>query len=174
MLRRCHAYRERLITFSPLTFPPLQTIYLSLGTNIGHRRRNISRAIQKIGEQVGAVVRQSALYETEPWGFRTARRFVNAAVCVETELSPHELLLATQAIEQQMGRTHKTRKGTDALPVEGTTYQDRVIDIDILLYDDLTLSDPDLQIPHPLMLERDFVMKPLSEILDSLPASLQK
>ena len=145
----------------------MHTVYLSLGTNLGYRKRNIRRAIDKIEEQIGHVVRQSALYETEPWGFSSANKFVNAAVCVETQLTPHELLKATQAIEQQLGRTHKTTKAQDGRPAKGTGYQDRLIDIDILLYDDITIDEPDLKIPHPLMQEREFVMVPLGEIMPS-------
>ena len=143
----------------------MHTVYLSLGTNLGYRRRNIRRAIEKIGEQIGAVVRQSALYETEAWGFKSSHRFINAAVCVETMLSPRELLETTQDIERQLGRSHKTRKNAIGLPAEGTEYQDRLIDIDILLYDDIQVNEPDLQIPHPLMNEREFVMQPLREIM---------
>lgn len=131
--------------------------YLSLGTNLGEKRKNIAEAIKNIGELVGDVVRQSALYETEPWGFRSDNRFVNAAVCVDTQLSPRRLLEVTQRIEREMGRTLKS---------DGGEYHDRIIDIDILLYGDLHIDEPDLKIPHPLMHERDFVMTPLNEIME--------
>ena len=131
--------------------------YLSLGTNLGDKRNNIAEAIKNIGELVGDVVRQSALYETEPWGFRSDNRFVNAAVCVDTQLSPRRLLEVTQRIEREMGRTLKS---------DGGEYHDRIIDIDILLYGDLHIDEPDLKIPHPLMHERDFVMTPLNEIME--------
>lgn len=131
--------------------------YLSLGTNLGDKRKNIAEAIKNIGELVGDVVRQSALYETEPWGFRSYNRFVNAAVCVDTQLSPRRLLEVTQRIEREMGRTLKS---------DGGEYHDRIIDIDILLYGDLHIDEPDLKIPHPLMHERDFVMTPLNEIME--------
>lgn len=131
--------------------------YLSLGTNLGDKRKNITVAIKNIGELVGDVVRQSALYETEPWGFRSDNRFVNAAVCVDTQLSPRRLLEVTQRIEREMGRTLKS---------DGGEYHDRIIDIDILLYGDLHIDEPDLKIPHPLMHERDFVMTPLNEIME--------
>lgn len=131
--------------------------YLSLGTNLGDKRKNIAEAIKNIGELVGDVVRQSALYETEPWGFRSDNRFVNAAVCVDTQLSPRRLLEVTQRIEREMGRTLKS---------DGGEYHDRIIDIDILLYGDLYIDEPDLKIPHPLMHERDFVMTPLNEIME--------
>lgn len=128
-----------------------------MGTNLGDKRRNIAEAIKNIGELVGDVVRQSALYETEPWGFRSDNRFVNAAVCVDTQLSPRRLLEVTQRIEREMGRTLKS---------DGGEYHDRIIDIDILLYGDLHIDEPDLKIPHPLMHERDFVMTPLNEIME--------
>ena len=128
-----------------------------MGTNLGDKRKNIAEAIKNIGELVGDVVRQSALYETEPWGFRSDNRFVNAAVCVDTQLSPRRLLEVTQRIEREMGRTLKS---------DGGEYHDRIIDIDILLYGDLHIDELDLKIPHPLMHERDFVMTPLNEIME--------
>ena len=128
-----------------------------MGTNLGDKRKNIAEAIKNIGELVGDVVRQSALYETEPWGFRSDNRFVNAAVCVDTQLSPRRLLEVTQRIEREMGRTLKS---------DGGEYHDRIIDIDILLYGDLHIDEPGLKIPHPLMHERDFVMTPLNEIME--------
>lgn len=134
----------------------IHTIYLGLGSNLGDRRKNIADAIYKIGESVGEVVRQSTLYETVPWGFDSQNMFVNAAICVETSLSPRKVLTATQAIERELGRTYKS---------VNRQYHDRTIDIDILFYDNLHINEPDLIIPHPLMQERDFVMKPLKEIL---------
>lgn len=134
----------------------LHTVYLSLGSNLGHRRRNIRQAIGRIGELIGTVERQSALFETEPWGFNSDHPFINAAVCCTTTLTPRQLLQATQQIERELGRTRKSAGGV---------YYDRLIDIDILLYDDLTVDEPDLQIPHPLMHERSFVMEPLRDIL---------
>ncbi len=133
----------------------MHQVYLSLGTNLGNRRENIREAIRKIGEQVGVVTRQSALYETKPWGFSTPNEFINACVLVETELVPRQLLEATQRIEKEMGRTLKSVDGA---------YHDRIIDIDILMYDDIKVDEPDLKLPHPLMEERDFVMVPLREI----------
>lgn len=123
---------------------------------MGDRRREIERAESLIGERVGTVVRASSMFETEPWGFSSDNMFVNAAVRVDTRLSPRGVLEATQAIEREMGRTAKSVSGQ---------YHDRVIDIDILMYDDIRVDEPDLKIPHPLMNERDFVMRPLSEIL---------
>lgn len=151
----------------------MSIVYLSLGSNLGDRRQLIKNAIKQIEGQIGHVVRQSALYETKPWGFSSPNKFLNAAVCVESPLTPRQLLQTTQQIERQLGRTHKTFRSSSLashLPYEGQNeghpnYSDRPIDIDILLYDDLRIDEPDLQIPHPLMYERDFVMQPLREIL---------
>ena len=133
----------------------MHQVYLSLGTNLGNRKRNIREAIEKIGELVGVVERQSALYETKPWGFSSPNDFINACVLVDTMLAPRQLLEATQQIEQEMGRIGKSVNGE---------YHDRIIDIDILLYDDIKVNESDLIIPHPLMEEREFVMVPLNEI----------
>ncbi len=134
----------------------MHQIYLSLGTNLGNRKRNIREAIEKIEELVGVVARQSALYETKPWGFSSPNDFINACIMVETVLAPRQLLETLQRIEKEMGRTLKSVDGE---------YHDRIIDIDILLYDDLKINEPDLVVPHPLMEEREFVMVPLREIL---------
>lgn len=131
-------------------------LYLSLGTNLGNRKANIREAITMIGERIGEVVRQSSLIETKPWGFSSPNDFINSCICVSTTLSPHQVLRETQRIERDMGRILKSQNGE---------YHDRIIDIDILLYDDLHLSTPDLTIPHPLMQEREFVMIPLKEIM---------
>lgn len=134
----------------------MHKVYLSLGTNLGNRKRNIREAIEKIGELIGDVERQSALYETKPWGFSSPNDFINVCVLVFTTLAPRQLLETTQRIEQEMGRIGKSVNGE---------YHDRIIDIDILLYDDINVNEPDLVIPHPLMEEREFVMVPLKEIL---------
>ncbi|MFW9601601.1 MAG: 2-amino-4-hydroxy-6-hydroxymethyldihydropteridine diphosphokinase [Prevotella sp.] len=134
----------------------LHKVYLGLGSNIGNRKRNMREAVQYMESLIGTVTRQSTLYETEPWGFESPNLFINMCVCVETPLAPRQLLEATQEIEKRMGRVGKS---------ENHEYQDRIIDIDILLYDDLTVDEPDLKIPHPLMNEREFVMNPLNEIL---------
>lgn len=133
----------------------MHKVYLSLGSNIGNRKRIIHEAIEKIGELIGVVIRQSTLYETEPWGFDSPNEFLNCCVLVETMLAPQQLLETTQKIERSLGRLNKSHDGQ---------YEDRIIDIDILLYDDLHVDQPDLKIPHPLMYERDFVMTPLKEI----------
>ena len=134
------------------------SLYLSLGSNLGDRAEMLHRAIALIQERVGAVQRVSSFIETEPWGFESEHPFLNAALMVRTKLSPIECLEATQQIERELGRKRKSRNGV---------YHDRPIDIDLLMYDDLTLSTPKLTLPHPRMQERDFVMIPLREILPS-------
>jgi 2-amino-4-hydroxy-6-hydroxymethyldihydropteridine diphosphokinase len=133
-----------------------------LGSNLGDCRKNLERAIRLIDGRVGRVIRQSSFIETKPWGFESEHRFVNAVVLCETTKTPREVLLLTQQIERDMGRRKVNGAG---LMVNGQRiYTDRIVDIDILLYDDLTIDEPDLKIPHPLMHQRDFVMIPLKEI----------
>ena len=134
----------------------IHKVYFSLGSNLGDKAGNIREAINRIGELIGEVDRQSTLLITEPWGFESDNSFVNAAVRCITTLSPFEILHLTQDIERAMGRTVKSSDGQ---------YHDRIIDIDILMYDDIHITTPELTLPHPLMTERDFVMIPLSEIL---------
>lgn len=131
-------------------------VYFSLGSNLGDKEGNIREAISRIGELIGEVDRQSTLLATEPWGFESDNTFVNAAIRCTTSLSPFEILNITQNIERAMGRTLKSVDGQ---------YHDRIIDIDILIYDDIHITTPQLTLPHPLMKERDFVMIPLKEIL---------
>lgn len=135
----------------------MTAVYLSLGSNLGHRRLTIWQAIRLIESQIGTVVRRSSFHETKPWGFQSVHSFINAAVCVETTMTPRQLLEKTQQIERELGRKTKSSKGV---------YHDRPIDIDILLYGDRVVDEDDLKIPHPLMYEREFVMLPLQEILE--------
>ena len=136
------------------------TVYFSLGTNLGDKEQNLRTAVRKIRKQIGEVVSLSAFYATAPWGFSSDNTFLNAALCAKTALTPLEVLQTTQKIEREMGRTHKSFNAV---------YSDRVIDIDLLLCfaDDGTpvlLDAPGLQLPHPLMQERRFVLEPLAEI----------
>ncbi len=142
----------------------MHTVFLSLGTNLGDKERNLNDAIAHIQRRIGTVVAKSAFVQTEPWGFESDNSFLNAAIKVETIQSPEQVLHQTQEIERMLGRVSKSVDGK---------YHDRIIDIDILLYyvdsvingDGLHLSTPELTIPHPLMNERDFVLIPLKEIL---------
>jgi 2-amino-4-hydroxy-6-hydroxymethyldihydropteridine diphosphokinase len=153
----------------------MHEVYLSLGSNLGDREQQLKQAIRFIDERIGEVVRQSSFIETEPWGFQSDHRFFNAAICCLTDKTPREVLQLTQQIERDLGKTkaHATRRPSSLthhpssifhLP-SSITHHDRPIDIDILLYDDWKVSEPDLKIPHPLMHQRDFVMIPLKEIM---------
>ena len=142
-------------------------VYLGLGSNLGDRNAYLEQSIALINERVGDVVQRSSFIETEPWGFQSRNAFLNAVILCETTLTPREVLKATQKIERELGKTkaHATcRKDSSLFTLHSTLYKDRPIDIDILLYDDLTVDEPDLKIPHPLMQQRDFVMIPLKEI----------
>ena len=130
-------------------------VYLGLGSNLGNRRWNIESALALIAERVGEIHTLSDYYETQPWGYDSKEIYLNVTIKVETELKPAELLTVTQKIEQVIGRMGKT---------VDNKYRDRVLDIDILLYNDLVIQAPALTIPHPLMHQRAFVLQPLSEI----------
>ena len=133
----------------------IHTVYLGLGSNLGNREENLRGALFEIASSVGIVEAVSSFIVTEPWGFESTHTFVNAVCRVQTHLSPMEVLDATQAIERNLGRTKKSVDGV---------YSDRLIDIDILLYDDWKVDTPRLVIPHPLMAQRDFVKIPLAEL----------
>ena len=130
-------------------------VYLGLGTNLGDKEQNLRMSVKKIEARIGIVVSLSAFYATAPWGFFSENSFLNAAVCVETTLLPLQVLEETQRIERELGRTEKSVNGL---------YADRLIDIDLLLYDDRVMDAERLILPHPLMTERRFVIEPLSEI----------
>jgi len=133
-------------------------VYLGLGTNLGEKNRNLTNAMEIVSSEVGVILSQSGFYNSKPWGFESDNDFLNMVVLVETNLSPLELLVKTQAIERNLGRTAKSGEG----------YVDRLIDIDILLYDNLIIDQTMLKIPHPLIAERDFVLVPLVEIAPDL------
>ncbi|GAE16871.1 2-amino-4-hydroxy-6-hydroxymethyldihydropteridine diphosphokinase [Bacteroides pyogenes] len=142
----------------------MHRVYISLGTNLGDKERNLRLALKHIEEQIGKVVSLSAFYATAPWGFTSDNSFLNAAACVETRLLPLDVLERTQSVERRLGRKQKSVNGA---------YKDRLIDIDLLLYDDWVVSDVSpsgarLTLPHPLMAERDFVLRPLAEIAPQL------
>lgn len=145
------------------------SVYFSLGSNMGDRRENILAAVRMMGERFSDMegverkpVAMSSLIETEPWGFESDKKFLNAAVRFDLASSPHDILRTVKSIERQLGRETKS----PVYDSEGKRiYASRPIDIDILLYGDEKISTPDLIIPHPRMYERDFVLIPLREIL---------
>ena len=138
---------------------PINTVYLGLGTNLGDKKKNIEEAFDKIEEQIGNIVSISALFISKPQGYESDNLFVNCVVKISTGLSPRDILEETQLIEREMGRNDKS---------DLIGYADRIIDIDILLYNQLVVNDTDLKIPHPHLQDRDFVLKPLSEIAYNL------
>lgn len=127
--------------------------YVGLGSNLGNRAGHLARALELLraapGVRVGAV---SALYETPPWGYTRQPAFLNAVARLATPLGPRQLLLALKSIERQVGREETFRWGP------------RVVDLDLLLYDDLRLRRRGLEVPHPGMLERAFVLVPLRDV----------
>jgi 2-amino-4-hydroxy-6-hydroxymethyldihydropteridine diphosphokinase len=135
---------------------PAQTIYLSLGSNVGDRAKNLHGAIAALPAAGVHVRRVSSIYETEPVDYLEQAWFLNCVVEVETALPPVQLLHALRDIESRMGSKKLIPKGP------------RLIDIDILLYGDQTIDNPELQVPHPRMRLRRFVLVPLSEIAPEL------
>ena len=142
----------------------MHTVFLGLGSNLGDSEATILSAYQQIERLIGTIRRQSAFHRSEPWGFESPHPFVNTVIRVETRLSPFAVLACTQYIEFSLGKRREHATERLASTAHRPIYHDRPIDIDILLYDDLTIDEPDLKIPHPLMQQRDFVMIPLNEI----------
>jgi 2-amino-4-hydroxy-6-hydroxymethyldihydropteridine diphosphokinase len=132
-----------------------KTVYLSLGSNVGDREANLRTAIAKLNE-LGAVIAESSWYETEPVECAPQPWFLNCAIAVRTELMPKIFLARVLAIEQQMGRKRTQPKGP------------RNIDIDILLFGNSVVHTPHLEVPHPAMHRRRFVLEPLAEIAPAM------
>lgn len=139
-------------------------VVLLTGGNIGDVKRTLQSAQQLINARVGAVLRCSHRYESEPWGF-SGDRFSNQALEVSTDLSPWEVLDAVQRIEGELGRNRAAETLEKART--GAAYVSRPIDIDILFYDDLVIRDGRLSVPHPRLAEREFALVPLCEIMRS-------
>jgi len=130
----------------------MSTIYLLLGANLGDRFSQLSNAFREIEERVGSGIKYSAIYETAAWGKEGDPSYLNQVICVNTNLAPHKLLKTIHEIESDLGRTRQLR------------WESRLIDIDILFYDEMVLNDPDLVIPHPYIQKRKFTLVPLAEI----------
>jgi len=130
----------------------MSKVFIGIGSNLGDRQGNCEKAIEVLEEKGIKVGRRSSMYETEPWGVREQDKFINMVVEAETGLSPQELLDVVKGIEYEMGREDSIKWGP------------RIIDLDILFYDDMVVNSEHLQIPHPLLHERDFVLGPLCEI----------
>jgi 2-amino-4-hydroxy-6-hydroxymethyldihydropteridine diphosphokinase len=140
----------------------VKTVYLALGSNIGERETNLRAAIQSLSAAGIAVLRESPIYETEPVGYSAQRWFLNMVVEAETALFPMQLLTRTGKIERALGRMRTLPNGP------------RTIDIDILLYGDAVMRTPRLEIPHPRMHERRFVLAPLADLAPGLRHPLLK
>jgi 2-amino-4-hydroxy-6-hydroxymethyldihydropteridine diphosphokinase len=135
----------------------MKIIFLGIGTNLGNRKDNLEQAVKRIEEHIGTVLKSSSVYETEPWGFQSETQFLNMVVQVGTLLTPSGLLGRVLMIEALLGRVRGKER-----------YSSRIIDIDILLYEDVIINEESLKIPHPLMSDRKFVLVPLCEIASGM------
>ncbi len=131
----------------------MANVYISLGSNLGNKQNNLKKAVIHLRQLVGVVEQKSTIYKSEPWGFASFNNFLNQVVHISTALQPNQLLEVLLNIEQSLGRTRNS-KG----------YQDRVIDLDILFYNDEVIHSEKLEIPHPRFQERLFMLEPMVEI----------
>lgn len=130
-------------------------IFLGMGSNLGDKQKNIERAYRQINKRMGKIISKSAFYVSEPEGFESKNKFVNSVCEVVTAMNAGEVLQETREIEKELGRTKKSQDGG---------YVDRIIDIDILMFDDQVIESNGLIIPHPRFHLRDFVLIPFAEI----------
>lgn len=135
----------------------LNYLYLGLGSNLGDKRENINLAYGHIQEKIGNICRKSAIYETPPWGFQSEDVFYNTVIFLETELTAEQVLEKIQEIEKELGRVKDFKIG----------YSSRVIDIDILDYNNMILEKPQLVLPHPHIEKRNFVLYPMRDIAEN-------
>ncbi len=133
----------------------MSEVFISLGTNMGDKILNLETAISEINNKIGEVVKISGKYETEPWGFSAEESFINMVILIRSYLEPVDLMKGCLSIEKIMGRVRKKNK---------TGYESRVIDIDILFFDDKIISNTWVKIPHPLIQFRRFILEPFNEI----------
>ena len=142
--------------------PLTNSVFLSLGSNLGDRAELLKRTRERIQDLVGRITKQSSIYETTPWEMEEAPQFLNQVLQVNTPLSPHELLEILHKIEEELGRIRDP--GCEIRDTRSSSYDSRPIDIDILFYGNDVIETSDLKIPHPLIPERRFVLVPLTEI----------
>jgi 2-amino-4-hydroxy-6-hydroxymethyldihydropteridine diphosphokinase len=141
----------------------MNIVYLLIGGNLGNRSANLQKAIHHIEQSCGKIIQSSAIYETEAWGIKDQPSFYNQSICLATEMEPDQLMQQLLAIETAMGRIREIKMGP------------RIIDLDILLINQLVQHSTILEIPHPAMAFRRFVLMPLAEIApDLLHPVLQK
>jgi 2-amino-4-hydroxy-6-hydroxymethyldihydropteridine diphosphokinase len=134
----------------------MSKLILALGSNLGNREQNLNNAIALITSKIGNVIKISSFHKTEPVGFVSDNYFLNAVVLVKTKLSVYQVFKQTQRIEKMLGRKQKSKNGV---------HFDRIIDIDILFYNNLKINTKRLILPHQKIHLRDFVLEPLTEIL---------
>lgn len=159
-------------------------VFVNIGTNLGDRRRNLSRAVAEIGRRFG-YFELSHVVESEPWGFESSNKFLNLAMVFRSGETPLEILHALQKIERELGSRiaaeHKSRfiPADTSAPDSGTSdphrkpdgsYADRFLDIDIMTIEGVEMQTPELTLPHPHLRERPFFMAPLQELLDQIPS----
>jgi len=150
---------DRAVKSRPPAPNPQPPVFVGLGSNLGDRRANLEAAVEKLAREPGVrVVRRSSLYETEPVGVADQPWFLNAVLEIETKLAAGELLRTLKRIERELGRRPGRRWG------------ERLIDLDLLLYGEQPLAEPDLTVPHPEMWRRLFVLVPLAELAPDLRA----
>jgi len=140
----------------PTILPIMQNAYLLIGSNLGNKAEQLSTAVHYIQQECGQIVKQSAFYETAPWGFTDQPSFINQALWIKTSLNPEELMQTLLNIEAKMGRIRTVKLGP------------RIIDLHILQIDQTVMETPILHIPHPAMTERRFALAPLAEIAPEL------
>ena len=128
-------------------------IYLGLGSNLGDKWQLLKQSKELVSKEVGFIVAESSVYETAPWGFESENLFLNQVLCIQTHLTPNEMLEKLLQIEIELGRKRFSQQ-----------YTSRTIDLDVLFYNQTILEEPELVIPHPKLHERKFVLVPLSEI----------
>ena len=124
-----------------------------LGSNLGDKKKNIEYAVDVLSEECGKILKKSSFYDTEPWGTSSSNIYLNLAIVIETSINPFELLSITQKIETKIGRTRLNK------------WEDRIIDIDIILYENVIIDSENLKIPHPEFQKRKFCLIPANEIM---------
>lgn len=133
----------------------MNKVYLSLGSNLGDKENNIEKAIVLLNDKLGDILLKSSFFYSKAFEFESESDFVNNVILVQTSFSPFETLAITKKIELELGRTQKSIN---------KVYKDRIIDIDILYFNDEIIDDLNLKIPHPEIVKREFVYVPLLEI----------
>jgi 2-amino-4-hydroxy-6-hydroxymethyldihydropteridine diphosphokinase len=133
----------------------MNKVFLSIGSNIGERLNNLKKATDQITLKIGELVKISSYYETEPWGFESQNYFLNQVILLTTMEQPTDILKSISEIESELGRIRKY-----------PSFESRIIDIDILFYNDLIIDKNELKIPHPRLHQRNFILVPLTEIAD--------